>query len=166
MPSPQRRKLTMGKLTMSYTLMHPIKGGGASNYIDTTGGQWSIIEARHHLNYLELKAVLLGPQSLCKNYVNSHVKVMTDNTTTVAYICNMGVPSHWIVMRLLELYGYGASPERSGSLSVTFLANTMLLLTGHPDPLTTQRNGNLMLTFSIKLSADGANQTLICLPHD
>ena len=64
-------------------------GGRASNNVDTTGGQWSIIEARHHINYLELKAVLIGLQSLCKNYVNSHIKVMTDNTTTVAYIRNM-----------------------------------------------------------------------------
>ena len=66
------------------------EGWGTNNNVDTTGGQWSIVEAKHHINYLELKAVLLGLQSLCKDYVNSHIKVMTDNTTTVAYIRNMG----------------------------------------------------------------------------
>ena len=71
----------MGKFTMSYTLVHPRVGGGANNNVDTTGGQWSIIKARHHINDLH---------SLTKDYANSHLNVMTDNTTTVAYICNMG----------------------------------------------------------------------------
>ena len=39
---------------------------------------------------MELKAVLLGLQSLCSSVSNSHVKLLTDNTTAVAYIRNMG----------------------------------------------------------------------------
>ena len=33
---------------------------------------------------------MLGLQSLCSSVSNSHVKVLTDNTTAAAYIRNMG----------------------------------------------------------------------------
>ena len=65
-------------------------GWGASLGQKTAGGRWSNVEKEHHINYLELKAVLLGLQSLCSSVSNSHVKVLTDNTTAVAYIRNMG----------------------------------------------------------------------------
>ena len=65
-------------------------GWGAFLGQKTAGGRWSNVEKEHHINYLELKAVLLGLQSLCSSVSNSHVKVLTDNTTAVAYIRNMG----------------------------------------------------------------------------
>ena len=37
-----------------------------------------------HINVLELKAVLLGIQSLCG--ANEYVHVYTDNTTAMAYV--------------------------------------------------------------------------------
>ena len=57
---------------------------------DQTGGRWTSSEEIHHSNYLELKAILLGLQSLCKKVTHDHIRVMTDNTTAVAYEHNMG----------------------------------------------------------------------------
>ncbi len=55
-----------------------------------TGGLWNSQEQQHHINYLELKAVSLGLQSLCSDVTNKHIRILTDNTTTVAYINAMG----------------------------------------------------------------------------
>ena len=54
------------------------------------GGFWSLEEQRHHINFLELKAVLLGLKSLCGAFSEKHVLVQSDNTTNVAYINAMG----------------------------------------------------------------------------
>lgn len=90
---------------MCYTLMPPTRGGANLNNT-TTGGQWSDSEESHHINYLELKAVLLGLQSLCKEILHSHIKVMTNNTTAVAYIWNMGgahsLPYHYMAREIWD----------------------------------------------------------------
>ena len=39
---------------------------------------------------MELKAILFAWQSLCKEVTHDHIRVMTDNTTAVAYVRNMG----------------------------------------------------------------------------
>ena len=65
-------------------------GWGATLGRTTTGGRWSPEEKEYHINYLELKAILLGLQSLCSASTECHIKVLTDNTTAVAYIHNMG----------------------------------------------------------------------------
>ena len=55
-----------------------------------TGGNWSTLESQNHINYLELLAVCFSVQSLCKDTKDCHIKVYSDNTTTVAYLNNMG----------------------------------------------------------------------------
>ena len=53
-------------------------------------GNWSLPESKLHINYLELKAVLLVLkefQALCTNRL---VLIATDNTTVVAYINKEG----------------------------------------------------------------------------
>ena len=55
-----------------------------------TGGLWGKDEADFHINYLEMKAVLLGLKSLCNNTTGKHIRVQCDNTTTVSYINEMG----------------------------------------------------------------------------
>ena len=53
-------------------------------------GTWSPIESRLHINFLELKAVLLALKSfehLCRDQI---VLVATDNTTVVSYINKQG----------------------------------------------------------------------------
>ena len=56
----------------------------------STGGNWGAEEAKMHINYLELLAAWLIIQSFCKDTKKSHIKVLSDNTTTVAYLNNMG----------------------------------------------------------------------------
>ena len=60
-------------------------GWGAKIGSTTTGGEWSE-EDQAHINILELKAVLFGLKSLCHNMPNEHIRVRSDNTTTVACI--------------------------------------------------------------------------------
>lgn len=65
-------------------------GWGAVCIDTSTGGFWDLEEQRHHINYLELKAVLLGLKSLCATLHGKHILIQSDNTTTVAYINAMG----------------------------------------------------------------------------
>ena len=66
------------------------EGWGAHLNELTARGSWSVPESKLHINYLELKAVLLALkefQDLCTDKI---VLVATDNTTMVAYINKEG----------------------------------------------------------------------------
>ena len=65
-----------------------LEGWGAHTDIEQTGGRWHNTEMAH-INVLELKAILFGLQSLCKN-LKTHIRIRTDNTTALAYVKNMG----------------------------------------------------------------------------
>ena len=56
----------------------------------STGGRWSTVEARKHINYLELLAALFALKCFHTSLSGKHVKLMIDNTTAVAVINNMG----------------------------------------------------------------------------
>lgn len=65
-------------------------GWGATLGKENTGGRWSVAEQEHHINYQELLAVKLALQSFEEKVTGVHVQVLTDNTTVVSYINNMG----------------------------------------------------------------------------
>ena len=65
-------------------------GWGAVYGAHKTGGLWNVEEQAFHINYLELKAVLLGLKSLLGHVHGKHIRIQSDNTTTVAYVNNMG----------------------------------------------------------------------------
>ena len=65
-------------------------GWGAVQGTQKTGGLSELEEEAFHINYLELKAVLLGLKSLCATIYNKHIRIQSDNTTTVAYVNAMG----------------------------------------------------------------------------
>ena len=67
-----------------------ISGWGAKMGVDECGGRWTLLEKEDHINILELKAILFGLKSLCKDLRNKHILVKSDNTTAVAYVRNMG----------------------------------------------------------------------------
>ena len=48
------------------------------------------MEKDHHINYLKIRAILVGLQSLCRDLSHAHIKIMSDNANAVAYINNMG----------------------------------------------------------------------------
>lgn len=55
-----------------------------------TGGNWSYEEKLYHINYLELKAVLLSIKTFCSTSLNTHIQVRLDNMVAMHYINNMG----------------------------------------------------------------------------
>ena len=57
---------------------------------EKTGGNWSPSETEKHINYLELLAAWFVTQCFCKNITNSHIKILCDNTTAVAYLKKNG----------------------------------------------------------------------------
>jgi len=67
-----------------------LKGWGAKFENVTTGGLFTQAEKTLHINVLELKAIHLGLKSLCRDLKGTHIKVLSDNSTSVFCINNMG----------------------------------------------------------------------------
>ena len=65
-------------------------GACVKNEDKSTGGNWAKNEAKEHINYLELLATWLGIQCFASKLRNTHIKILSDNTTVVAYINNQG----------------------------------------------------------------------------
>lgn len=63
-----------------------LAGWGAFCNGQTGNGQWSILEARNHINYLELLAALYALQAFVPNQQNVHVRLKLVNSTAVACI--------------------------------------------------------------------------------
>ena len=55
-----------------------------------TGGCWNNNEIKEHINLLEMKAVLLGLQSLCSDCRDVHLRIRSDSQTCVTYVNKMG----------------------------------------------------------------------------
>ena len=67
------------------------KGWGAKiENGEGTGGLWSKNESAKHINSLELLAVKFSLMSLLHGSHDIHVRIMSDNTTVVSYINEMG----------------------------------------------------------------------------
>ena len=66
------------------------KGWGVYLDGDTTQGLWSVSESQLHISELELKAVHFAVQAFGDRLQNKHVKILCDNSTTVAYVNAMG----------------------------------------------------------------------------
>ena len=56
----------------------------------STGGNWDALESEEHINLLEIKAAWFTIKSFCGNVKNAHIKILTDNTTAVAYLNEQG----------------------------------------------------------------------------
>ncbi len=68
-----------------------LTGWGACRDSVRTGGLFSEVEAKDtHINHLEARAVGFGLAALCTDVFDTHIKVLTDNTSTVGAINNMG----------------------------------------------------------------------------
>ena len=66
-----------------------LTGWGASCGGQSANGQWSILEAHNHINYLELLAALYALQAFAPNLRDVHVRLKLDNSTAVAFINKM-----------------------------------------------------------------------------
>ncbi|XP_027901587.1 uncharacterized protein LOC114162038 [Xiphophorus couchianus] len=67
-----------------------LKGWGAICDGVAVRGVWTLSQSKLHINYLELRAVLLALRHFCKVLMNQHVLIRTDNTTVVSYINRQG----------------------------------------------------------------------------
>ena len=65
------------------------QGWGACVGDNQVGGRWTSDEEQQHINVFELKAIYYALRSFCKED-KMHIKVMTDNTTALAYVKHMG----------------------------------------------------------------------------
>ena len=84
------RPITFGNQDIAITPDASNFGWGTVCNGTKTGGPWAKDEADSHINYLEMKAVLLGLKSLYNNTTGKHIRVQSDNTTTVSYISEVG----------------------------------------------------------------------------
>ena len=66
-----------------------LTGWGAKVGDARTGGHWAHAEL-DHINCLELKAILLSLQSLCKHCEQTHIRLRSDNSTAIACINRCG----------------------------------------------------------------------------
>ena len=85
-PKPVDRELPKIELKTDASL----SGWGAVRDNIKTGGSWTEEEKSRHINELELLGVLFGLKALCKDIQGQNIKVLTDNSTTVACINKMG----------------------------------------------------------------------------
>ena len=67
-----------------------LMGWGAEFAGVSSGGNWSHSESKHHINYLEMLAILLGLQTFAKEKSDAHIRIMCDNTTAVTVVNHMG----------------------------------------------------------------------------
>ena len=51
---------------------------------------FAVDESLLYINVLELKAVLFGLKRLCRHLRQPHIKLLSDNTTAVCALNNMG----------------------------------------------------------------------------
>ena len=93
-----------------------------------TGGQFILNEQQLHINVLELLAAFFGLKAFVKNS-DTHVKILSDNTTTVHGINKMGsnIPTHAI--DLFVTYGTGQNKIIFGLLQPISQVNIMRKLT-------------------------------------
>ena len=56
----------------------------------SSGANWTHSEAQHHINYLEMLAIFMGLQTFAQDRFKIHIRVMTDNTTAISVLNNMG----------------------------------------------------------------------------
>lgn len=69
-----------------------------------TGGSWTAAEAENHINYLETKAVFLGLKSFSHTISGKSVTVLTDNTTAVACLNQMGTCHSNTINKLIDIW--------------------------------------------------------------
>jgi hypothetical protein len=65
-------------------------GGGALSSGESVSGKWSDEESKFHINYLELKAILLCISTFLSSLKDCSLKILSDNITAVSYVNKLG----------------------------------------------------------------------------
>ena len=90
----------------------------------SVGGRWSAVEAKYHINYLELLAIFYALQAVCIDYRTVHVSIQSDNTCAIAYLNDMGGMAS-IEMDLLAKKIWNWCLERDLFVSAAFIAGSL-----------------------------------------
>ena len=83
------RKVRLGAPEREICTDASLEGWGAHEGELSIGGRLLQDELEDHINVLELRAILLALRAFCKEK-GEHVRVLTENTTVLAYVKNMG----------------------------------------------------------------------------
>ena len=86
----QIRNISHGNADLVLVTDASLSGWGAHCKNQKIGGRWTVHEAGHHINCLEMLAIFYGLKSFCKDCSCIHVQVKTDSTCAKAYINSMG----------------------------------------------------------------------------
>jgi hypothetical protein len=79
-----------GQPVLQITSDASLLGWGAECEDVSTGGHWSPVEAKCHINYLEMYAAFLALQAFAKDKSHIHIRLTLDNTTSVSILNHMG----------------------------------------------------------------------------
>ncbi|XP_052058703.1 uncharacterized protein LOC127698962 isoform X1 [Mytilus californianus] len=110
-------------------------GWGAVFEKDCTQGRWNIDECQNHINVLELKAIILALQALCRSVKDCHICVRTDSAVAVAYINNQGGSILSLLKLAKEIWFW--STERKVFISAVHIPGKQNI---QPDNLSRQFN--------------------------
>ena len=95
-------------------------GWGAYVGVSRTYGHWSAEEKElEHCNFLELKAILFGLQSLCHDIHNTHIRIRSDNSTAVACVNKCGSVKEALLGVTIEIFDWATS--RNNHLSAAHI---------------------------------------------
>lgn len=86
----QYRIISRGPPDITIQTDASLSGWGAVFDLEKIGGRWSEYEQEKHINYLEMLAIWFALKSFKDKVYNKHVKILSDNSTAVSYINNMG----------------------------------------------------------------------------
>lgn len=86
----QVRHLNRGNPQISIQTDSSTHGWGFVFEQNKIGGRWTKDEQKYHINVLELLAIWFAIKSLAQHLAGKHFRVLTDSTTAVCYISNMG----------------------------------------------------------------------------
>ena len=98
-----------------------LNGWGAVMGSSSTGELFSDEETKNHINVLELKAILFGFESLARDIRLAHIKILCDNSTTVACINKFGTSHSGKCNTLTKQIWKWARKMKIGSQPHTFL---------------------------------------------
>lgn len=97
-------------------------GWGAAYNDKVTRGFWNKKEARYHINYLELLAILYAIQCFASEARNCNILLRVDNKTAIAYINKMGGIRHQSLNRVArEIWTW--CEDRKLMLYATYIAS-------------------------------------------
>lgn len=84
------REISTSIPTVSFTTDASLLGWGAVTNGEVTNGKWSDCERTLHINALETLEVFKALTTIFPNNYNTHFKLLSDNTTTIAYVNKAG----------------------------------------------------------------------------